>query len=196
MPITEHPSTDPDVRNLPHPAPTSRDDAKSAQTCRTRSAHCRVKFRRSKTAGADWCKPRQIPERLRSGASRLTPRATRRGIWPARLSGHRWEFATLKWCRVAHRVRVSPFTSIGSSRDRAQRSVTVWSPLGGLEESSVNRSVIAATLILGSLFAVPAFAADWTVPGQFPTIQLAVDSRRSLVTASWWGVVTTRARWS
>ena len=40
----------------------------------------------------------------------------------------------------------------------------------------MNRSVIAATLILGSLLAVPAFAADWTVPGHFPTIQLAVDS--------------------
>jgi hypothetical protein len=36
--------------------------------------------------------------------------------------------------------------------------------------------VIAATFILGSLFAVPAFAADWTVPGQFQTIQAAVDS--------------------
>jgi hypothetical protein len=40
----------------------------------------------------------------------------------------------------------------------------------------LNRRAIAAAFILGSLFAVPAFAADWTVPGQFPTIQLAVDS--------------------
>ena len=121
MPITEHPLYRSGRADLPHPAPTSRDDAKSAQTCRTRSAHCRVTFRRRKTACAAWGKPRQIPERLRSGASRLTPRATRREIWPARVSGHRWEFATLKWCRVAHRVRVSPFTSIGVSRDRAQR---------------------------------------------------------------------------
>ena len=43
----------------------------------------------------------------------------------------------------------------------------------------MNRSVIAATLILGSLLAVPALAADWTVPGQFPTIQAAVDSPRA-----------------
>src|SRR6476646_4263877 len=55
---------------------------------------------------------------------------------------------------------------------------TVWSPPAGLRSQTVNRSVIAATLVMGSLLAVPVSASDKIVaPGQ--SIQAAVGSAQA-----------------
>jgi hypothetical protein len=72
---------------------------------------------------------------VRSGASRLTPRATGSGIWPPRSSRHRREFVTLERSRVAHRnFRVSKNGTAPAKRCLAslRRRPERWGPTGSL----------------------------------------------------------------
>ena len=59
---------------------------------------------------------RFLRDRLR-GTSRLTPRATGRGTGPAGYLDFGGSSLLSGGAKGAHRVRISPFTSMGSSRD-------------------------------------------------------------------------------